>query len=688
MLLQLFHLGLCAILCMVATHAVSIPAAAILLLWMPGRNIVRLLSPMNRHPGRSLWLPLAISFTVMPVLLWPLWHWSNSRGAVLGGVLAVDLVLIVAAGLFGQRDEPTSPILPEKSDRRLLTAILVWVAACTACFYWIPVAAQRTPANPSNDYIKHHAITWSLAEHPLPLRSAFYAAEPGESYHYYDGFYLVPAALRIMTGGKARIAVVFGAAAGLNAAAFVAMTALLARGLLHRSRAMLMAAACACVIGGWDVIAVGARALAGGPLTAVLDAWCPAAWRIHNLLDNMLWCPQHVCAVLVLLTVAYLLQQAPSRGWWLVMGPLAVLSLLGARIYQAMVILPAAGVDVLPRLLSAPRPGRTQDWRLWGLVVSAGALTLVLALPRLSGYLEMAGRHEGGLTLAWPRFPLAFFGRYASPGPLANWLDGPWMLLVDFGVGAVAALLVGRTGWGRLWRDPGLRLVSLAGLLGLALMWTIRSDINRIDYGFRLAAMPAMIIAAALVGLVAEGTSVRRLPRGLVQAVLYAGLILGLPVGLYEAPLLAGRTLLEKDQEAADSGAFTWLRLNTPHDAVVQGHPFRRTYLPQKTDRAMGVLDPRDPHVSVLRPRDFQKMEDAAEWTAGAYAAPPRMAALMLARAGATHVLVGGLEQELLGTLNPFEDSSRFQKVYDDGHARVYRLLPAITSQPAPGTSP
>lgn len=578
---------------------------------------------------------------------------------------------------------------PSASDRRLLACIVVWVAACTACFYWVPVAGPHTHANPSNDYIKHHAITWSLAEHPLPLRSPFYAARPNERYHYYDGFYLVPAALRVMTGGKAQIAVVFGAAAALNAAAFVAMAALLARGLLNRSRAMLIATACVCVVGGWDVLAVSARALAGGPLTAVLDAWCPPAWRIHNLLDNMLWCPQHVCAVLVLLTVAYLLQQAPSRTWWLVMGPLAVLSLLGASIYQAMVILPAAGVYVAHRVLTSPRPGRRQDWRLWGLVTSAGALTLVLAWPRLSGYLEMAGRHDGGLTLTWPRFPLAVLGAKLAPGPLANWLDGLWMLPVDFGVGAVAALLVSRSGWARLWRDPGLRLVGFAGLLGLALMWTVRSDINRIDYGFRLAAMPAMVIAAALVGLVAEGTSVRRLPAGLAQALLYAGLILGLPVGLYEAPLLAGRTLLETDPEAADSGAFTWLRLSTPRDAVVQGNPYERLYLPQRTDRPTGVLDPRDPHVSVLRPRDIAEMEEAAEWTAGAYAAPPEMAAMILKRAGATHVLLGSKEQALLGPqrLNPFEDSRRFEKMYDDGRARVYRLIPGTASQPATGSS-
>ena len=660
-------------LCLLPTPWLSFPAAALLVMYWPGRAVIRLLRPVAVAPGAD-WSALTASLVLMPVPLHWLWRFSNARGAVLGVVTAINALLVLAAHYRGTQLTPPVPVAG-RAPRRMLRMLLIWVAACVFGAYWLPGAGGRTVPVPIHDYIKHHAVMLSLERHPLPLHNIFYAAEADTPCYYYEYHYLVPASLRCLTNHRVSIAFAFGFTAAAVAIAFVAVVFLIAKDHARSDYGALLAAGCVSVIGGWDIVPTLARLFAGAPMVVTLDAWCPVAWRIHNIMTQFLWCPQHVAAVLALLLACRWLRAAPTAAWWVPLAPLLSASLFGSSVYLAMTIFPAAAVHVLLRWRRTARANRASARRLLAavsLIVVAGVALMTLQAYH---YVLMSRRYPGSLTWRWERFPAAVLGRLAPPGPAANFLDAPWLILVDFGLPALACLLIGRAAWRALWRDDGTRLLILAGGFGTAALFTLRSDINPIDYSFRVSILPAMAMAAVCAGILADPDRVRPWIRSRLRPIIAAGVLLGLPVGLYEAPVTAIRTFLSAGPERQDAGAIRFLRHDVPADAVVQGDPRYRLRLVQLIDRQMGVLDPTDPDVRVFYPLDPARMAAAFAEVERALAARSAQAAHTLLRSWrVTHVLAGSAEHRRFGTMDPFRDAAWFESVYNDGHAAVYRL--------------
>jgi hypothetical protein len=103
------------------------------------------------------------------------------------------------------------------------------------------------------------------------------------------------------------------------------------------------------------------------------------------------------------------------------------------------------------------------------------------------------------------------------------------------------------------------------------------------------------------------------------------------------------------------------------------------------TDRQIGVLTPESPHVAVFCPRDRDRMRRACSEVLAAFSAPSGEAAYEKFHAwGARYVLVGIAERSRFGAMPQFADRSRFEQVYNDGNAAVYRLAtPVSASGPA-----
>lgn len=675
-------LGVCTLGCLVPTAWVALPAGAILLFWLPGRSLARLLRPLNSISGRG-WLAVALSLAVMPAGLHLLWHFSNARLAVLAAVVLIDLVLMLAAACTGP-DMPVTSLFASRRHRRLFIALIVWTAGWVFLFYWVPVAGGRVAPNPSGDFIKHHAILWSLDHYRLPLHNIFFAAEADAGYYYYELFYLLPAALRRLSGDTISLATAFGVCSGVVAGVFVALVFMMARSLIGHSRGALLAAACASIIGGWDIIAVVVRLIAQHIPVVIMDSWAPVAWRIHNLMSNFIWCPQHIAAMTVVLLACVMLAHAPRQAWWIVMAPLLAAVVFGMSAYQAMIVFPAAALYVLHDLFRASREPRTSVRRYIAAIALVAVLGAAAMLPRALDYRTMSLRYEGGLTLQWPRFEYAFFGKLVPPGPLANLLDAPWMALIDFGIVAVAAIFVSGVIWRRIAKDSGTRLLLIAAVPGLLCMWSIRSDVNRIDYGFRLASMPAQIIGAILVGCMLQIDMVRPAFRRWRRPALVVGLALGLPVGFYETPGLALRSLIERKPEAADTAAAAWMRDHLPADAIVQADPRLAVHLPQRIGRQFGVLDPQDAHVNVLCPPDRTEMPRAVDDVEAALATSSSAQAYQLLRRwDISHVFVGTREHKHFSAMPQFADGRYFEMVYDEHGAQVYRLRPAARATQA-----
>lgn len=659
----------------------------LLVLWVPGRLLVASLPELREAPGRG-WLALAASMGVVPVVLSWTWRFTNQRWVVLTALAGLGVLLLLVAtraalcgGCLGEAANDSSgssrgvlALFDSRGWNRVLAGLLLYVGACVLGALWLPRAFDGVAPQAAEDYVKHHAILLSLERGPLPIRSVFYAGEPDTAYYYYEYHHYLAAALRKLTGDAVPIPLAFGLSSAVLACTLIALVCMLALPLTGRPAAALLAGACVSIVGGWDCLPVLVRILSGQPPPIILDSWISIPWRMHNLMTQFVWCPQHVAALLVLVLAAIGLRAAPRARWWIVAGPVLAASVFGSSAYLAMVFFPAAVLFVLLRL--AERRTQPERLRREGLgLVAIACLGAALMVPQAWGYVEMSRRYPGGLTWQWPRMDVALLGRWVAPGPLANWLDAPWVLLIDLGLAGCACWVVGRAFWAKLWQDQGVRLIVLSGVLGLAAAFTIRSDVSPLDYGFRVAIEPAQVVAAICAGALFVRVLDQLPARWLAAAAVVAGLVLGLPAGLYEAPLMAVRSLVLRNPNTQEAGALRFLRSRTPREAIVQGDPLRRLDLPQLIDRRTAVLDPNNAHVRVFFPLNEARMRQCMADVEQAFrTTSPESAYDLLRAAGATHVLLGRFERERLGAGPQFDDTRFFERIYADAAACAYRL--------------
>ena len=666
--------------CVAPTAWVAFPAACLLVLWLPGRLLVQRLRQVNQAPGRP-WLAVAASIVLMPVLLSWVWRFSNDRFVILGAVLAVNAVLLLLTHGVAW-PSTAAAMFPTRRMRRWFAAMLLYVGICVFGSYWLPSGCDRVGTRAARDYVKHHAVLLSLELHPLPLHNVFYAAEADTPCYYYEYHYYLAAALRKLADDHVSIAFAFAVTSALLAMVFIALVYLVARALLGSAGGAFFAAACVGIVGGWDVLPVLVRMATGAPAVVVLDSWIPIPWRIHNLMTQYMWCPQHIAAIVTLMLAAVWLRQAPSARWWIILAPLMGASIFGSSAYLAITIFPAVAIYLLLRLYEVRRDA-PEFRRLLAAVGAVVILGAVLMGVQAWQYHLMNQRFPGGLTLEWDRLNLALLGRLLPPGSLANLLDAPWILLVDLGLPGVACLLVSRRVWSSLWQDPGTRLLLVAGAIGTLALFTVRSNISPFDYSFRVAIKPAQVVAAICAGALLAGDQLRSWAQRLRRGALVLGVLLGLPVGFYEAPLMAVRSFLLPEQHRLDAGAIRFLRRRVPRDAIVQGDPIARVRLPQLIDRQMGVLDPDNSHIRVFFPEDEDRMRRVFSSVTQAFAtSSSQVAHENLQAARVTHVLAGSLETARYGDLSQFDDPKRFKLLYRDEHARVYRLLTGEPGRP------
>ncbi len=663
--------------CLLEWAPTSTAAAAILVLWLPGASIVRAIARLDDIPGRRTVIVAASMSLVIFPLSW-FWRISNSTLQVTAFVCALNILLALVAYLV-RTSNPENPASdspasngPSGFTRWMLAGMCVWIAICVLGSFWIPTAFHRVAANGAHDYVKHHAIVFSLNEHPLPLHNVFNNLDPETPYFYYEYHYLLAASIRSMAGLNISIAFALGLVSAVLAVVVIRLTFWISLNFTKTTGGALLSAACVSVLGGWDIVPVLINVFRGQSMPVILDSWCPVAWRIHNVATQFYWCPQHVAAVCTLMLTAYWLTHAPKGKWWLIVGPCLGASVFGASVYIAIPVFLATAVFCLHSWWRADS-GRSQ---YAGAVILIAAIGAVLMLQQAFGYQEMASRFDGGLTFAWERFPLAVFGRILASGPLANYLDAWWLAIVDFGIPAVALVLISRNAWQRAWSQAGVRLLIIAGGIGFVAMFTVRSSVNPIDYGFRVSIMPTMIVAAILAGSLLRTDWIRPSLRKARMPLLILGTLLSLPVGLFEAPLSAARSLLQEAVDREDAGAYRFLREETPRNAVVQAAPTaERVTLPQIISRQIGASDAGNWHVRVFWPPDTERLYRAVELADTAYrASEAKTAREALLALRVTHVLVGTVEASRFGPMPQFKNVAYFEQVYSDDHAQVYRL--------------
>jgi len=354
----------------------AIPATYALLCYLPGRLVVECcgLGADWDRAGRGV-LSLAISLAVSPVVLNPLWHFSNLPMVLVGGFAGAVVgvcVLCVAvlrstpsgteAGRYEDRRQESAPTrsseisnLKSQISNRLHETWRSWLVAklilavllvgCVGTYFPTDLGGGPTPSL-VHDYIKHHAVLLEMQRHALPLGNPFFATS-GDAVDYYHFFYLIPATLRAVVPGVP-IALAFGLQSLLVAVAIAAMAYVLAKRIHGGEGPAILAAMLATIVGGLDIIPLLIKHMSA----ITLDAWADTLVRIHALLTQMVWTPQNVSGVLIVLVAVYLLSRRGVwwRGW-LLLGPVLGASLIGSTIWVAAAVLPALVLLVLASLL-------------------------------------------------------------------------------------------------------------------------------------------------------------------------------------------------------------------------------------------------------------------------------------------------------------------------------------------------
>jgi hypothetical protein len=336
--------------------------------------------------------------------------------------------------------------------------------------------------------------------------------------------------------------------------------------------------------------------------------------------------------------------------------------------------------------------------------VVVGVLMALVSLPTILQYAESGGRAERGLTTYWHRAAThSVLGLPLGMGILANIVDTPIQFIVDFGAKLLFLPLVGVAFWRLAWRDPGLRWLLIAAVLGVVANRTIRSELRHNDFGQKIV-MLATVFTAIMAGCAVAPTAGRRTwwnplgwrpgaaadsPRGRVFMAFCV--FAGLPRGFYEAPMTAARRYgseilelriqnhkdeISREDMRGDRAARVFMRYELPMDAVVQPDTrFERAYLAQMVRRQLGVMDPED-DVRVFMPedptqylKDLQRMENALWFERDAGKTSETFKA-----AGVTHVFLGWRELLAWDHFEKYDDERYFEDVFRQGRIRVMRV--------------
>jgi hypothetical protein len=548
---------------------------------------------------------------------------------------------------------------------------------------------------------------FSLEQRPLPLGNPFFADEKAGPVYYYHFFYLMPATVRAIAGGPS-IEAAFAIQSLLVAAATVAMFYLLAFRLFGGVGPASLAAVLAALVGGWDVIPLAYFRMR----VVTLDAWADHLVRIHPFLNQMMWSPQNVMGVTIVLLGVYILS---ARGWWrgcLALGPLLIASLFGTSVWVAVPAFAGLAVFVLFEMSHVKWAGeRRASGRLLAGACVVAVSAFVICLPVIQGYRDMSERHGKSLTAQWPYQEHALLGRLVPPGPLANLLDLPWVMLLEFGPLAVLPWMLSSTNRRRAFTDPGMRYLAWAGSLAVVGFVLVRSHFLYNDFGQKsmLVAMSAGLLlgTGVLNGPLARprwwnplgwsvessmGSPARRTMLGCLVA---GALLIGLPLSLYEAPLTAARRFFALDgrlrelvpkavvTSCPEGASYRFARTELPAGEVLQAWWGQdRANLVQLTRHQMGVAE-LEADTMVFYPVDTQTHAGAlsdiqAAFHEGTSAADSHR---LLKQHGITHVFLGATESAKLGALAQFLDLQYFTPVYRDAAVTILALTPAVAGK-------
>jgi hypothetical protein len=467
------------------------------------------------------------------------------------GPVVVLLALAVPSAVFLARLGPPAWGEDAREGRWLLGLLSVLFVALAVAYWGVgrptPAGFAFTPYF-DRDYMNHVAVTAELAR-GLPPENPYFA---GERLHYYWGFHLWPAAVKVLAGVTAREAMT----ATLPPTVGLFVAALLLWGRLYLGERAVRFAAVA--LGLFAFSYIGPLLLIKLTLPELLQKLPMVSSRefsflSHSWFRDFLYEPHAVTGLTLLLAVLFLNHSPDARH-----RPLAGL-LVGVGFGAVVVTDAFIGLVGLLYFAAANLPAFFREPPTRRPVVIAAVVTVaVLAAAVAVGIFPTGGR---AVRLAL--HPAA----KVAPAYLLVEL-GPLFVL---GVVGVVVLLY-RRGFRPFW--PLLGLLALALAIGFTLKVPAEPNIV-IRKSLKVAQVPLVAFAGAAI-LVAL-SSPRRVAWAVAAAVVVLpGLAtLGTDLLLY-LDRVENRSPPTTYVSRAEMEMLDWVRANLPPDAVVQmGYPDR-----------------------------------------------------------------------------------------------------------------
>jgi hypothetical protein len=424
------------------------------------------------------------------------------------------------------------------------------------------------------DMVKHAATVNAIVNWGLPLTDPFVSRAEPAGYYYF--FYTVAAMPVRLTLGMLDARAAVGALAVLNAAALLALAALLLRksvpGLPAAGRLPVLVALLLC--GNLDIIPNIMMGLGAHLWPIELEWWNE---QVLPWVFSVLWVPHHLLGLIAGVVALLLICERPGAVGAVLAG-VAFSSCVGASVWVGLGVALAAFLWLASLLIRAQhRPALA--------LAGAGCLAGVLLVPLAVDILQGRSGQTFPIGFAIRDFPLL----QLEPGlahDLISLLLLPVNYFIGFGIFAVGAVM--------FWRDRSLEkktevthLLLCAAAAGLLIATFTRSTVVNNDLGWRVVLLPqlASLVWTSAVVLARYGTfriaDIRKWPAvaGAVLMIGYAGnfyelvAVRAYPLLVPNPMLAASRNWVNPDIDDEIASAYRWANDHVPRDAVLQHNP-------------------------------------------------------------------------------------------------------------------
>ncbi len=684
----------------------SYPAALMLVIFLPGTQIVRWLGLYaSWREARTVILSVATGLLVSPIVVyWASLVFGFSR---LVSLAALVLFILGMAWLNNLKpvDGPSPSKLFDTRRQRILFGVLLLVLTAGIIVPYIRgyTSAGVYPVEMA-DWFKHYGVSWAIRHTGVPPVDIFFYGDPSRqrlSYYYF--FHLTVATLDVLHGGESSIYLSFVLLTLAGSVSFVLIFYLMARQVLGKTSAAMWSLLFVTIVGGLDVIPMIHRRIEAfkqaspdKPLTASafrlvdhIDSWAPAPYlRLNSLYVTYLWVPQHVAGLLALFLGLYFFREASHRVRLATVAPLILLAMLGHSTWIALVGFVCLALYALFDIGKQWYGDHRHDAaRVLGAYALVALGFLVISAPFLRELISSSAPKSGivfeiPLTGKWQ--VLSPFKTYFPGSPWARLLDLPIHYLVELG-----ALLL--CGLGGLWlfrakrrNEPLFPFFILTIIIGFLAISFLASGRAWVSMGFTLnndlgmrTIMPAQATLALFAGYFLDNLSRIRLstwPKVLMRAVVGVTIVLGALAFGWELYAMGVVKYLKPPRiDAATYHAFQAMQSITEPLSVVKHHTHDNasSYQLMFGERSPGFFTV---EAAVFHP-DLREVAYAFGLSRFAYLNRlPAWSYQMFREMHADYVYVGAIDRDEELYPEKFENPTYYHKVYQEEDIAIYEV--------------